>query len=301
MKVTPLAFESLGVRSQATMIETKDLKIVVDPAVSLAPRRWGLPPHQVEVDRLKELALRVMDAAAEADVLVVTHYHYDHHDPGIILPVDIYRRKKLIVKDPQRAINRSQRVVRAPRFLKAVENLPSSIESADGREFRFNSTLIKFSHPVPHGAEERMGYVVQVLIRDGDGSVLLTSDIEGAPREMHMNFTRENRPNEIIIDGPLSYMLGHALTEDELHSSIKNMESLLREGLSRFIVDHHVLRDPLAEERLSPVRELANRLGVEFTNAAQVLKVEPLLLEAHRRELYERDNRRGDLSNLVLE
>ena len=48
LKVAPLAFESLGARSSALSVETDDLKIVVDPAVSLAPKRFGLPPHTVE-------------------------------------------------------------------------------------------------------------------------------------------------------------------------------------------------------------------------------------------------------------
>ncbi|WP_126450233.1 MBL fold metallo-hydrolase [Sulfodiicoccus acidiphilus] len=300
MEVVPIAFESLGVRSQATLVETRDVRILVDPAVSLAPRRYGLPPHQLEVDRLKELASKVYHAATEADVLVVTHYHYDHHDPGFVIPTSIYAGKAVLIKDPRRDVNRSQRVFRAPKFLKAIEGLPRSLESADGREFRFGGTTVKFSRAVPHGSDERMGYVVQVLVKDGDGSVLITSDVEGAPREAHLEFTRETKPNDVIVDGPLSYMLGHALSEEDLHRSIKNMEAMVREGLSRFVVDHHVLRDPMAEERLAPVRDVAMDLGVKFLNAAQFLGVEPVILEAKRRELYSRDNRRGDLSGLSL-
>ncbi len=37
IKITPLAFESMGVRSMCTLVETKDLKVLVDPGVSVAP------------------------------------------------------------------------------------------------------------------------------------------------------------------------------------------------------------------------------------------------------------------------
>ncbi len=64
LKVTPLAFESLGVRSSALSIESDDLKIVIDPAVALAPTRFGLPPHPVE----EEAGVSVGVAAEFLDV-----------------------------------------------------------------------------------------------------------------------------------------------------------------------------------------------------------------------------------------
>jgi len=90
LEITPLGFESLGARSQATLVETKDVRVLIDPAVSLAPRRFGLPPHQLEVDALTEIAKRITEVAKDVDVIVVTHYHYDHHDPGWVVPKEIY-------------------------------------------------------------------------------------------------------------------------------------------------------------------------------------------------------------------
>jgi len=37
MKVLPVAFDSFGARSMATYVETKDVKIFIDPAVALSP------------------------------------------------------------------------------------------------------------------------------------------------------------------------------------------------------------------------------------------------------------------------
>jgi len=43
VKIIPLAFESFGVRSMATYVET-DQKILIDPGTSLGPKRFGFPP-----------------------------------------------------------------------------------------------------------------------------------------------------------------------------------------------------------------------------------------------------------------
>jgi len=37
MNITPLAFYPRGTRSVATFIETKDIKLIVDPWIALAP------------------------------------------------------------------------------------------------------------------------------------------------------------------------------------------------------------------------------------------------------------------------
>lgn len=291
MRIEPIAFESLGVRSQATFIETKDVRILIDPAVSLAPRRYGLPPHQKEVDKLVELAKKITEKAMEADVLIVTHYHYDHHDPGFVIPKDIYKNKIVYIKDPKENINVSQKRVRAPRFLNAIKGLPKVLESAEGKEITFGSTKIRFSQAVPHGADERLGYVVQVAISDKDQTVLITSDIEGAPRDMHIKFTEEVKPNTIIIDGPLSYLLGHALKQEDLENSIKNLERIVKEGAETMIVDHHVLRDLKYKEVLASVYEVAKSVGAKVITAAEYLGIEPNILEARRRELFKEENK----------
>jgi predicted metallo-beta-lactamase superfamily hydrolase len=44
-RIVPLAFDSFGVRSMSTFVETDDLRILIDPGVALAPIRYGLEPH----------------------------------------------------------------------------------------------------------------------------------------------------------------------------------------------------------------------------------------------------------------
>jgi len=291
VEIRPLAFESIGVRSQATLVETKDLRIVIDPAISLAPIRYGLPPHELEVKRLMELAEVIAREAYNADVLIITHYHYDHHDPGFIIPVDIYKEKRVFIKDPLNNINNSQKYRRAPRFLRAIKNIPKAVEIADGKEYVIGSTHISFSHAVPHGADEKLGYVVQVAIKDGDSTLLFTSDIEGAVRPQHVEFTFKMKPNFIIIDGPLSYLLGRALSQEDLERSIKNLEMIAKSGVEKIIIDHHVLRDLNYKDVIRPVYEASRDLGIRVLTAAEYLGREIEQLEARRKELFSKDPR----------
>jgi len=301
IKVLPLAFESLGVRSQATLIETSDTRILVDPAVSLAPRRYGLPPHRLEVEKLMELSKVIYNAAKDADVVVVTHYHYDHHDPGFVIPKEIYKNKQVFVKDPNSFINVSQSKVRAPKFMRAINGLPSSLQPADDKEFKLGNTKVKFSKPVLHGADEKMGYVIQVSISDGGETVMITSDIEGGPRDMHVKFTQEVKPNTLIIDGPLTYMLGYALTEETLNSALDNMEKMMKEGLDTMIVDHHLVRDQNYRQVIDKLKRQVGEIGGRIMTAAEFLQVEENPLEARRRELFKESNEPAKLPRGVAE
>jgi len=97
MKILPLAADSLGTRSMATFVETGDINILVDPAVSLGPRRYGLPPHPLEYEKMDEHWGNIKKYVASSDVLILTHYHYDHHDPGYPEnPVKVERSMKQV-------------------------------------------------------------------------------------------------------------------------------------------------------------------------------------------------------------
>lgn len=66
MNIVPLAFDSLGVRSMATFVET-DLRIMIDPGLDLAPLRYGLPPSKTELERVKELSVKINEYAEQTD------------------------------------------------------------------------------------------------------------------------------------------------------------------------------------------------------------------------------------------
>lgn len=287
MKVIPLAFDSFGTRSMSTFVETNNLKILIDPGVSLAPRRYGLPPHPIEISRLEEHWKSIKAHAKKADVLIVTHYHYDHHNPS---EPEIYKGKITLIKHPTDKINRSQKE-RAKYFIEQLDDLPERLEYSDGREFKFGGTTIKFSPPVFHGTNPRLGYVTEVLIEDDDGCRFVhTSDVEGPSVDDQVNFILENKPNLVILDGPLSYMLGFRYSHKSLELSVKNMIKIIKEcPLETLVVDHHFLRDLKWKERLLSAFEVANKKGVKLQTAAEFAGKKIEMLEAMRKDLYSKN------------
>lgn len=269
----------------ATFIEAGSIKIFIDPGVALGPNRYGLPPHPLELNKLNEHWSKVAEYAKKAEVIIVTHYHYDHHSPWENL--DIYKDKIVLVKDPKNKINLSQKR-RAAFFLEVIKNLPKTIEYSDGKEYFFNDVKIKFSNPVYHGTNEKLGYVTEVLIKDHEDSFLFTSDIEGASLKDQLNFIIENKPKIVYLDGPMTYMLGYRFSFKSFEESIKNIEKALFNGfLETLIIDHHLLRDIKWKEKLNEVFKTAEKKGVKIETAAEFEKMPLTMLEAKRKELYE--------------
>jgi len=102
-------FDSLGAKSSCLLVETPDLRVLIDPGAAAMQPSFPLPGRAKE--ELKLRAYRAIEAAArKADVVVVTHYHYDHH-VRFDFPVDaraIYGGKVVWAKDPNCYINKSQ-------------------------------------------------------------------------------------------------------------------------------------------------------------------------------------------------
>ncbi len=285
MKITPLAFESFGTRSMSTFIQTKDVNILIDPGVALAPLRYGLPPHPVELKKLNEHWNKIVEYAKSSDILIITHYHYDHHNPNDNL--EIYKSKIVLIKHPAEKINLSQKK-RANYFLEKIKNLPEKLRYSDGKEFKFGDTKIKFSPPVFHGTNSKLGYVTEVLVDDGY-KFIHTSDVEGPALEDQVNFILKNKPNLIIVDGPLSYMLGYRYSYLSLSSSVENLIKIVSTcPLDSLIVEHHLLRELKWKEKIAEVFEAAEKKNIKIQTAAEFANIPVEMLEAHRKELYQK-------------
>ena len=283
MKISPLAFDSFGARSMATYIETNDVKILIDPGVALGPSRYRLPPHEKEIQRRNELWEDIKRKAAIADVLIVTHYHYDHHDPNY---PELYKDKILLTKDPKNNINFSQKN-RAKYFLEQIRDVPKEINTADNSNFAYENTKIIFSKPVYHGTNNRLGYVVETLIDDGKERFIHTSDVEGPALDDQVEFILEHNPKTLILDGPMSYLLGYVYPSKYLEKSIENIIKIIDETDIRTIIpDHHFTRDLHYVERLKNVYERIEGTDVKVITAAEYAGREVELLEAKRKELY---------------
>jgi predicted metallo-beta-lactamase superfamily hydrolase len=282
-RITPLAFDSFGVRSMATFVETDNLKILIDPGVSLAPLRYGLEPHPLEWQRLDETWNVIKRYAQESEVLVVTHYHYDHHDPDY---PELYSGKTVFIKHPTQNINRSQRD-RAAFFLEAIKGLPKRLEIADGKSFQFGETTIGFSKAVCHGTNPRLGYVTETCVKSGGEKFLHTSDVEGPSLEEQIAFILSEKPDILFVDGPMTYMLGYRYSFRSLEISNANLARAIKEtGVRTLVLDHHFLRDINYKIRIKPVYEEAQKHDVKVVTAAEFSGRKIEMLEALRKELY---------------
>ncbi len=281
MKITPLAADSLGARSFATLVETKDVKILIDPGVRLGPYRDGHGPHPQEWARMEELRRRIEEAAKGSDVLVITHYHRDHFENR---RMTMYKGKRLLLKHPEERINYNQEL-RAEALLKALKG-KAEVDFADGNTFRFGETEVEFSKAQRHGPGDNLGWVVQVAARRGDRSFLYTSDIQGPCRPDHLKFMQAMKPQTIFCDGPPTYLLDE-YGEENFNKARELSTRMIRDvGVKRLVLDHHLLRDRDWGSWVEPLRPIAKKAGVRIDTVASFLGLEPDLLEARRAQLY---------------
>ncbi len=292
MEIIPIASDSAGTRSMATFVRTKDCSILIDPGVALGPSRYRLPPHPLELQKLEEDWTNIKRYAKKADIMAVTHYHYDHHNPN---EPEIYRDKITLLKHRKKKINLSQKK-RAGFFIEKLRGIPRHIEYSDSREFVFGSTRIKFSDPVFHGTNSRLGYVTEVSIKEikeGGSTFVFTSDVEGPGTDDQVDFILEENPDILYLDGPLSYMLGYRYSKASLDISVENIIKILKKTrVEKLIIDHHLLRDMKWKERISKVFKEKKTI----LTAAAFSGLENTMLEARRKELYDKmqQNRTGE-------
>lgn len=290
MKVIPLAFESMGVRSMATFVET-DQKILIDPGTSIAPKRFGYPPWKNEFDALYETRARIEEYAEKADILTISHYHHDHYTPfelGKFLDSSpkgaekMYHGKRLLIKHPTSQINKSQQR-RASNFLKNLKDLNCEVSYGDGNSFKIGDTSIKFSDPLPHGSEgSRLGYIVAVTIRWNGKTLMHASDVQGPIYgEAKQAILKEN-PDMLILSGPPIYLQGFAVERKDIEKARSNLIEIA-EQIPKVVVDHHLLRSFRYSNFIKSVKE---KSGGEILVASELIGNEPNLLEARRKEFY---------------
>jgi len=266
----------------ATLVETPDVTILLDPSVRLGPYRYDLPPHPTEETRQKDLWRAIREAAKPADVLTVSHYHYDHHNPDA---PSVFRNKIAFLKDGKFRINRSQRE-RAGAFVRALKSYPKEVQVADGNQMDFGGTELLFSPALPHGYNDDLGYVVMTRIAHGRDVFVHTSDVLGPPLKEHVSFLLDARPTVLYADGPMTHMPEN-YPEEQTRKSLANLVRLIRSTEMRtLILDHHILRDRDWRPRMARVFEAAEEHDVHVQTAAEFLGRKIDQLEANRDVLY---------------
>ncbi|WP_457753281.1 MBL fold metallo-hydrolase [Thermococcus sp.] len=286
MKIIPLASESLGVRSLATYVKIGKTGILIDPGAALGPKRYSLPPAKAELEALMKAREKIQSYAKKADIVTISHYHYDHHTPffeGIYESSspekarEIYEGRILLIKHPKENINFSQRK-RAWNFLKEAEKLAKKIEYADGKFFDFGDFIMEFSPAVPHGSEgTKLGFVIMVMIDDGANRLVHASDIQLLNRKA-AEWIIKQIPDILITGGPPTYLEGYRV-KNAWNTGLKNLNEIIKETNAQIILDHHLIRDKRYPEFFA-------QLEKEPLTFARFLKGEDKPLEAYRKELH---------------
>ncbi|MBS3815730.1 MAG: MBL fold metallo-hydrolase [Hadesarchaea archaeon] len=294
LKVEPLAFESLGVRGMATYIETDDVKMIIDPGSALGPR-FRLRPHEREYLALHESRQKILETAKKTDILTISHYHFDHFTPNFEdwkfiwsspkMARELYTNKLILAKDASEKINASQRK-RGYMFQKKNSEYAEEIKSADGREFEFGSTKLKFSKPLFHGSEgTKLGYVLALSVKTPENCFMHAPDIQGPMYKESLDYIIDQKPDFLILGGPPIY-IRFKLDEKDLTRARENLK-ILAEKIPKLVVDHHLLRTTDYEKYLGPARSVAEENNHELIVASELIGKEPQLLEARRKELHE--------------
>ena len=286
MLILPLAFDSFGVRSMATFVKTKDVSILIDGAAALGPRRYGLSPTKEELEALEICKKNIIEIGKLADVLIVTHYHYDHHPyPWDEDLYSIYKGKTILTKNINEEINQSGKT-RGKIFENKIKRY-SKIEYADGKSFEFGNTYISFSKAVWHGdVGSKVGKVIMVYIEEGKESILFGSDAQSLADYEALKFVKEKNPKLLVVDGYPTIFVGWKMQEKNFLEAKENLKEAIKHiDAKKIILDHHIVRDLNYREKIVDVFELAEELKKEILTAAEFLKLDNLFLEAWRREI----------------
>jgi len=295
IQVTPIASESFGVRSLCTYIETPNVNILLDAGVSIVPSRFRLPPHPREFKALIEARNRIAEFGKRADVITISHYHFDHHTPSYEdwfcnwtnaqTAKQIYEGKIVLAKNPRGFINASQRR-RGWIFQKTGGKHVKKLRFVDGKSVSFGETKLKFSQPVFHGLPDTpLGWVLMTTIEYNDERVLFASDVQGPMDDATVKIIQSEKPHLLIIGGPPTYLRDYRVTGEEIRRGLDNLTKLVN-LIPVTILDHHLLRDAQWRKSSREIFESAHSRSNQVVTAAEFMHKKNKLLEANRERLF---------------
>jgi hypothetical protein len=297
IRIVPLAAESLGVRSMCTYVETPDVKILLDAGVSLCPTRFRLPPHPIEFKAIIESRRKIAEAAEKAEIVTVSHYHFDHHTPSYEdwlcnwtaateTARQIYEGKVVLTKNPTDKINYSQRR-RGWIFQKTGGKYAEKLKVADGKTFNFGkATKVRFSEPVFHGPEDSfLGWVLMTVIEYQGEKFMFAPDIQGPMSTQTLKIITGEKPQSLMIGGPPLYLAQFKVENEQIQAGLNNLEKVV-EATRCIILEHHILRDENWREKTKQIFDKAYKTGCKVLTAAEFLGEENAFLEAMRRRLF---------------
>lgn len=292
IEIKPLAAESMGTRSMCTKVITPDLTIVFDPSAALSGR-YGLEPHPAEYRQLEQSLQSIFASTRSADVVSVSHYHYDHVRPGFtnfrynFSSLEelqrLFEDKIVLAKDNRENINASQRR-RGFYFERDIKVVADDIRWADGQSYTFGATKVTYSPPLPHGPNSsELGYVLATTVSYEGKRFLFVPDVQGPVDRDSLSYCMSVEPDVAIVGGPPIYLsqFQESHRQTALYSLVR-----LASTIPVLAVDHHLTRSSDWEKWISPVIEAGSRAGNRVLTMAQLADTNDNCMEANRKELY---------------
>ena len=281
MKIEILGAESLGVRGLACWVEAGDQRVLIDPGVALGLVRHGQQPHPVQVAVAESVRADLVGRFTRATDLVFSHFHGDHvplahpnpYQLGLDrLPPEAARLPAWRIGDEGLSDTSLHRCRSLTKFF------GERLQVGEGRTVG----SLAFSRSVPHGEPDSpLGRVMMTRVRDDRTVFVHASDIQllHAPT---IDRILAWQPDIVLAAGPPLYL---DVLDDRDRQAAWDNALRLALGVETVILDHHLLRD---ESGLDWIEALAQASGNRVTCAAQFMGHRPWLLEARRRELYQR-------------
>jgi len=278
-----------------TFVETPDVRILIDAGVALGPR-FGKLPHPQEYEARALCRARIREYASKCEVIIISHYHNDHHTPNYIESVwlgsspeeaqAIYGDKTVILKSIRDSINLAQRK-RGWMFQRFLKTIGSKCRVADGASFEFGHTTIRMSEPVPHGEETSgLGWVLMTTIESEHEKIIHASDVQGPMSRQTTNTILKQKPDLLLLGGPPFYLEKVKVDPKAIREGVSNAIKIAR-SVPKIIFEHHALRSEKWVEEIQPIRDASSEVDHSVITGAEYLGLKPNALESIRQRLYE--------------
>ena len=193
---------------------------------------------------------------------------------------DYSRRRAEVLKQGEKWFKGRVEKWRKAKRIPALKLSEVEVKFDEVGRLKLNGTTLRFKGPLFHGVEySRVGWVFSTIIEYGGEKLLHSSDLNGPVIEDYAQWIISEKPDVLILDGPMTYMLGYTLNLINFSRTLENALKIVEEAGCRLIIyDHHLPREPKFQERTKAVREKAERLGVKIATAAELLGKIPAVL-----------------------
>ena len=167
------------------------------------------------------------------------------------------------------------------KFIPELKNRKINVNFADNKKFQIGQTTIKFTKAIFHGIEfSRVGWVIMTIVKEDKRKLIHSSDVNGPIIEDYADLIIRENPDILILDGPMTYMLGYTLNNINMKRAVNNIIRIVENTKTNpIILDHHLPREKKFKERLQEVYKTAKKEGKEILTAAEYNGQTPVVLK----------------------